>query len=338
MHRRHSVKLVVWAVLAALLAGDAGSQPSAQATQRGTVRSVSFGSQVLGTRKKAMVWLPPVYELEPGRRFPVAVYLHGFGGAETDWVEQGGIDRTLDSLTAGGMAPMIVVMPDGDDGFYTTWNWLGDYAACRRNFTPRPPETADTYCVPWPKYDDYIARDLVQFIDSTFRTIRRAGARAIAGLSMGGYGAITLALDYPDVFGAAASHSGVLSPLLVTNDLQPRYATAMAELREKWGERWFPRLSPIFGEDTAAWWARDPAKRARRLLGRGGSIPALMADVGVDDPFLDQNRAFRGEMTRLGVALHYNEAPGSHDWAYWRRQSVHSLLWIADKLGAASQN
>ncbi|MGQ0764228.1 MAG: alpha/beta hydrolase [Gemmatimonadota bacterium] len=332
------MRWLVWSALGALLGGGAGSQLPAQASQRGTVTTLSFWSQMLGTRKSAKVWLPAAYDGEPNRRFPVAVYLHGIGGTETDWIEQGALDRTLDSLTAAGMPPMIVVMPDGDDGFYTTWNWLGDYAACRRNFTPRPPETADTFCVPWPKYDDYIARDLVQFVDTTLRTISNRSGRAIAGLSMGGYGAITLALNYPDVFSAAASHSGVLSPLLVTNDSQFTYAAEMRELREKWGERWYPRLTPIFGEDTAAWWARDPARRARRLLDREAPVPALMADVGVDDPFLGQNRAFRSEMTRLGTLLRYSEAPGSHDWEYWRRQSVHSLLWIADKLRAASRN
>src|SRR5580765_444325 len=112
---------------------------------------------------------------------------------------------TFDSLVAAGMPEMIVVMPDGDDGWYTTWNWLGDWAACKRK-PPRPDEAADRYCVPWPHYDDYIARDLVSYIDSHYRTRADRAHRGIAGLSMGGYGAIALALGYPDVFAAAASH------------------------------------------------------------------------------------------------------------------------------------
>ena len=116
----------------------------------------------------------------------------------------------MDSLVAAGRPEMILVFPDGDDGWYTTWNALNNTAACRADTLRREP--AATYCVPWPKYDEYVARELVAHVDSSYRTHPRREHRGIAGLSMGGYGAISLALRYPDVFAAAASHSGVLSP------------------------------------------------------------------------------------------------------------------------------
>ena len=170
----------------------------------GRVAADSFWSQALGIRKQFVVYLPPSYETNTARRYPVAYYLHGMWGDEWNWVRSGGIDRTLDSLTARGLPEMIVVMPDGDDGWYTTWNNLGNNADCRRGKPPdRQTESVDAYCVPWPKYDDYIARDLVARVDSSYRTIQSRDGRAIAGLSMGGYGAISLALAYPDVFSAA---------------------------------------------------------------------------------------------------------------------------------------
>jgi len=70
-----------------------------------------------------MVWLPPSYASQPQRRYPVAYYLHGAFGDENNWVNQGRLAATLDSLVAAGMPEMIVVMPDGDDGFYSTWNF-----------------------------------------------------------------------------------------------------------------------------------------------------------------------------------------------------------------------
>ncbi len=80
----------------------------------------------------------------------------------------GAIDRTLDSLVAAGLPEMIVIMPDGDDGWYTTWNNLGNNAECRRVEAAGScsPRRWTRYCVPWPKYDDYIARDLVARVDS----------------------------------------------------------------------------------------------------------------------------------------------------------------------------
>src|SRR5438132_1584842 len=73
-------------------------------------------------------------------------------------------------------------------------------------------ESPERFCVEHQRYAEYIARDLVAFIDSTYRTARDRSHRGIAGLSMGGWGAMTLALSNPDIFGAAASHSGVLVP------------------------------------------------------------------------------------------------------------------------------
>src|SRR5215207_2344427 len=211
------------------LAAAPGSGPQpAVATPPSRVAADSFWSQALGIRKQFVVYLPPSYDGTSTRRYPVAYYLHGHAGDEWNWVRAGRIDRTLDSLIAGGVPEMIVVMPDGDDGWYTTWNNLGNNADCRRSTPPgRRSESVDAFCVPWPKYDDYITRDLVARVDSVYRTIPSRTARAIAGLSMGGYGAVSLALAYPDVFSAAASHSGVLSPLFVGPHpyaAPPRYA------------------------------------------------------------------------------------------------------------------
>jgi len=303
----------------------------------GRVAADSFWSQALGIRKQFVVYLPPSYETNPARRYPVAYYLHGMWGDEWNWVRSGGIDRTLDSLTARGLPEMIVVMPDGDDGWYTTWNNLGNNADCRRGKPPdRQTESVDAYCVPWPKYDDYIARDLVARVDSSYRTIQSRDGRAIAGLSMGGYGAISLALAYPDVFSAAASHSGVVSPLFKgPHPYAPpsRYASTEAELRQNSGNLW-PAMVLAFGRDTTGWWPRDPGRRAARAVSTDRArLPALMLDVGVSDNYVDQSRDLHATLQRLGVAHAYAEWPGAHNWDYWRAHARESLKWIGGRIG-----
>ena len=87
---------------------------------------------MLGTSKHARVYLPPSYDAAT-RHYPVVYYLHGATGRETDWTVNGRLAETMDSLVAIGMPEMIVVMPDGDDGWYTTWNALGNFSECTRN-------------------------------------------------------------------------------------------------------------------------------------------------------------------------------------------------------------
>lgn len=302
---------------------------------RGTVVTDTLWSQSLGTRKAAVIYLPPSYALQSDHRYPVAYYLHGLGGRETDWTAQGHINTVLDSLIAGGMREMIIVMPDGDDGWYTTWNSLADQAACRRNTQRR--EGADTYCVAWPHYDDYIVRDVVEFTDGKYRTIANRAHRAIAGLSMGGYGALALATGYPEVFGAAASHSGVISPLFAGPepfDGHPRWAPSGAALEKGW-KRYWTTMGPAFGRDTTAWAARDPGRRLGKLVAKRGALaaPALFVDCGTEDELINESRAFHWAAEQLGVAVTYHEWPGKHEWLYWRAHVAEGLHWIADRFG-----
>ena len=319
---------IVLALVASLAPGVARAD-----TVRGEVRADTIWSQALGVQKRLLVYLPPSYRQQPARRFPVAFYLHGAWGAEDDWVTLGHIDRAMDSLVAAGLSEMIVVLPDGDDGWYTTWNTLNNTAACRADTTRREP--AATYCVPWPKYDEYVARELVAHVDSSYRTLARREHRGIGGLSMGGYGAISLALRYSEVFAAAASHSGVLSPRYsgqAPYAPPTRYAATVDTIRARYAPALWALMRPAFGRDTAAWRARDPVVYAQHLVASGARAPVLFVDVGREDPFLEQNRAFRADVTALGIPLRYSEWPGKHDWAYWRAHVVESLRWMAESI------
>ena len=319
--------------LSAALQAQAKLQPGAsRAADRPAVHSDTLWAQSLGIRKVLTVYLPPSYATARARRYPVLIYLHGLTGSERNWVDNGALDRTLDSLVAAGQPEAIVVMPDGDDGWYTTWNSLVTAAACAADTSRR--EAVEQYCVPWPHYDDYIARDIVQHVDAHYRTLPDRQHRGIAGLSMGGLGAIALALAYPTVFGAAASHSGVLSPrLLGPKPWAPPsvYATDSIGLRATtpWLWKW---MAPVFGRDTTGWIARDPVRmagRASRTAAAGGAgLPALRVDCGVDESFIGQNRDFHATLLRLGVSHEYAEWPGKHDWLYWRTHAVESIVFL----------
>lgn len=317
--------------VALLFAPPAAPAPPAP---RGTVRVERFFAPALGVEKHYLVYLPPSYATAPTKRYPVAYYLHGFSGDEADWVSLGSLDVVADSLIAGGMPEMIIVMPDGDDGWYTNWEEPPEpYDACLVDTLVN--RAAPALCVVQAHYEDYIARDLVRHVDSTYRTLADRRHRGIAGLSMGGFGAVTLAVEHSDLFAAAASHSGVLSPLYAGPHpfaTPPRYHTSSDSLAASWRGMW-AAIAPAFGRTIASWRARDPAQLVRRLAAAGGPMPALFLDVGAHDGLADQARAFHAELATLGISSTYAEWPGGkHDWKYWHAHVGESLRWLAERI------
>ena len=331
--RGHPGVLIRSAALAAVIALTLPVAPAARAQPKGRVVTDTLWAGALGTRKELRVYLPPSYDAQPQRRYPVVYYLHGWTGNERNWVEVGRLDSIADSVMRAGVPEMIIAMPDGDDSWYTTWNTLENAAACRRDTVRTEP--ASSYCVSWPHYDDYIVNNVVSHVDRKYRTKADREHRGIAGLSMGGYGAVTLAMNNPNVFAAAASHSGVLAPELPATDSSGRIregAERVAALREYYRGTW-ASLALAFGRDSTAWRARDPSRIASRVFRTKPHRPALHIDVGVADRYLPQNRAFHAELTRLGVSHVYRELPGTHNWVYWRANLPASLAWLGTVVG-----
>jgi len=146
----------------------------------------SLKGNLLGdpTEQEIVVYLPPSYEDAPAKRFPTVYILHGYTGSSKTWSDPAGVNlKGLMSEIFNGakIQEMIIVAPNGwnayKGGFYTNSTVNGNW-------------------------EDYIYRDVVQYVDSNYRTIARAESRGIAGHSMGGYGALTIAMKHPDVFGA----------------------------------------------------------------------------------------------------------------------------------------
>jgi len=322
------------AALLLALAGSAAAQsaPAARPSQRGTVQVRSFYSAALGARKRFLVYLPPSYPRR-GTRYPVVYLLHGRTGNEAEWLAKGDLDAVADSVFAAGPPPLILVMPDGDNSFWVNWEASPGVAACAGDSLLA--EAPSSFCVPVSRYGDYVARDLVAQVDSAFRTLADRAHRGVAGLSMGGTGALTLALTYPDVFSAVAALSSVAAPFY----LGPRpyqapagQARSLGDLEEAMGRPLGPFTRARWGPDTAAWWRHDPERAARRLRDSGRGLPAIWLEVGTGDPYLDENRAFAAALRELHVAHQYLEREGGHQWSYWRAHLGETLRWFQHRL------
>lgn len=139
--------------------------------------------------RSVAVYLPASYATSPSKRYPVVYLLHGFGGTEQEWTGLAPLKPAMDTLVrAGVVREMIIVMPNGknavDGSFYTNSVTTGNW-------------------------DDFISKELVSYIDNTYRTLARPESRGLAGHSMGGYGTFTLGMRHAgDVYGALYSLSG----------------------------------------------------------------------------------------------------------------------------------
>jgi S-formylglutathione hydrolase FrmB len=298
------------------------------APARGTVREGTFRSEALGVDKRYLAWLPAGYDREPARRWPVLYMLHGLGGNERDWLDAGKLDEAADGVSLQA----IVVMPDGDAGFYADATTTPDYEACLHTgsrFNHR--ETPASYCVKKADYETYVVRDLVGHVDATFRTRAERSGRAIGGLSMGGFGALSLALRHPDLFGAAASHSGVVALFYVGPHPYVRGQEQLGADVERWGRgvgAIGELVRGIFGHDVANWRAHDPAT----LL---GELPKdklqLYLDCGTEDGFeLQDSAAYVHDLLDgRGVAHTYYRGPGRHDFSFWRQRLPRSLEFFS---------
>ena len=230
------------------------------------------------------------------RRYPVLYLLHGADSDYRSWTRDG------DAQAITARAAMIVVMPDGgSNGWYTDW-----YQGAR------PVQ---------PRWETYHVGGLVPWIDATYRTIASRRGRAVAGLSMGGYGALSYAARHPGTFAAAASFSGALE----------------VGSADAWGER---------NANEARWRAHLPISIAARLrslalveLRTGDGPPGPLDRPGTkpDCPgcaleryLLRGNVRLHARLRALGIRHVWDDyGPGTHDWPYWRRDLRETLPDLA---------
>lgn len=253
------------------------------------LRVVTVQSKILDQRRNVLVYVPAEY-CRSRKHYPVLYLLHGGGGTELDWAARGRVHVTLDWLMgSGAIQPMIVAMPNdglyGGGTFFTKWyDGTGDF-------------------------EKVFLKEIVPAVEQAVRVKAGREDRAIAGLSMGGYAAMTLSLRNPSMFCAAASLSGLTMP-------------ASPAILGRLARRIF---GPVKGRGTAWRRQRDPRYLVTRRKNRD---VALHLNCGRNDFLLQLNHKFHRLLERLGRQHEYMEFAGKHDWAYWRKHVVEALMFV----------
>ena len=249
------------------------------------------------------VYLPDGHA-EGLERYPVLYLLHGYGADRFQWLDSGRIAEARDGLIAAGrLPPVIAVMPEGGNSWYVdsaAFGGPGDY------------ETA-------------IVRDLVAEVDRSFRTEAKPGARAIAGLSMGGFGALRLAFRHPEVFGAVAAMSpAIWKPGALSWSHGPAsmpHEAAAAKFHRTTG--------PSF--DARVMEAQVPFAEVPTLL-EAPEPPRIMLTVGDDDWFAHYDGTVEMflDLRSAGLKPELRVADGGHDWNHWRPMATEVLEFLAE--------
>ena len=239
---------------------------------------LTYFSQVLVKQTSATV-LYPESGIGP---FPVFYLLHGLSDDHSMWLRNTRLEAYM-----GGI-PMIVVMPDGHRRFYT------------RNHDG-------------PDYAKHLAEELPARIEAMFHAKATGKARCIGGLSMGGYGAMRLALGYPGRYVSANSFSGALN--VAGNDR----------------DKWVPEYHQVFGPSPLGT-DHDLVALAKKAK-RKNKLPKLMIDCGVDDHLIQENRDFHAALDELGIKHGYAEYPGAHTWDYWDLHIRDAIAFHCKALG-----
>jgi S-formylglutathione hydrolase len=304
--------------------------------QNGTIKTdefhfVSLEANLIGDspRRSTLVFLPPGYERQKKMRYPVVYLLHGFNGfgvGNKGWIRAGGnfnVETISRLITEMKIRPMIVVMPDGSNRYggsiytnsITTGNW-----------------------------EDYIALELVAFIDKNYRTLPRAESRGIAGHSMGGYGALKIAMKHPDVFGAVYGTSSCCmtytpTPVNAQSVIAARKLTSFEEADKAsfavrvsfaFAAAWSPNpMKPPFfseypfGENSddseqstavsARWQANIPTYMADQYVTSLRRLRGIAFDAGTQEAAIQSaNRQFAESLKRNKVEHTFEVFDGGH--------------------------
>jgi S-formylglutathione hydrolase FrmB len=273
------------------------------------------------------VYLPPSYETEKNRRYPVVYLLHGYTNTDEGWYgpnTKSGFESAKTSLpevaakamVSHAAREMILVMPNA-------------YTIYQGSMYSDSPTTGD--------WEAYITRDLVQYIDSHYRTIPERASRGLAGHSMGGYGTIRLAMKYPDVY----SSIYILSACCLSANLTPGQGQAKAEAVHTPAEgakadrgtvttlaeaaAWSPdpKNAPFFfdlptkdGQPqfpvVARWVANAPLAMLDQYVTNLKKLHAIAIDVGDKDNLAASNKHLSEALTRFGLRNTFEEYDGDH--------------------------
>ncbi|GAA1983450.1 alpha/beta hydrolase [Catenulispora subtropica] len=260
-----------------------------------TIETWEWPSAALGVVKRADVLVPQTC-LSAERKAAVLILLHGYGGSRSTWLTRTRLVEHLSGLD------LVVVLPESGRRWF-----INDDRGLR--------------------YEDYLVRELVPFVDENYAVHLRHGLRAIGGFSMGGAGALMQALRHPGLFTVVASHAGAF-------EAPSRVGDPYAGLRD---ERDF--MIPTEAAHERVW--GPPGSAVRRLYdlpamvdsGRASGL-SVYADVGAQDypRIVEMNRRMALKLRTAGFDLEFHERRGSHDLEYLDRALPFSLRYVDDKI------
>ena len=243
------------------------------------IDTLTIKSKVLKRETKVLI-ISPTNSGDYDERYPVIYLLHGYGGDHMSWI---GVAPQLKNQA--DQQKIIFVCPDGGKG-----SWYFD----------SPIDSSI-------RYESYITKELVPFIDVHFSTQAKASSRAITGLSMGGHGAMYLAIRHIDLFGAAGSTSGGVDFTPFPNKWDIDKALGDYKLnKERWRQYTVLYLVEKLRNDQIS----------------------IIIDCGLDDFFLDVNRSLHKKLLELKINHEYIEPPGGHSAIYWRNNIDRQIIFF----------
>lgn len=256
------------------------------------VEYLTFHSEILDREVPYALYLPPSYK-ESDDKYPVLYFLHGANENEKRWSTRGLTDLMLDRMIADGeIGEFIVAIPFGANSFYTN-------------------------SVSGERWEDMVIQEFIPMIESTNRVIGTRSGRAISGISMGGYGALKLAMRYPDMFSSVSAHSAMLLDDFDDANIDPRRAQLYTVLFES-----------IFGINKSMdyWDQNNPLRMARES--DLGDL-AIYFDCGTEDEygFYEGATELHEILEARGIAHEFHLYPGPHGWDFARQHTAASLTF-----------
>jgi len=234
---------------------------------------------------KAVIIRPDNYS--DAKELPVLYLLHGYSGNYAAWITGAkGFEKAADTYQ------MMIVCPDGG---YGSWYW-------------------DSPVDPDFQYETYVSKELINWIDNKYKTIKSSKGRAITGLSMGGHGALFLAFRHQDVFGAAGSMSGGVDirPFPLNWDMAKRLGN-YSEQPERWEKNTVINLLYLLQPNSLK----------------------LIIDCGTEDFFYRVNENLHAQLLLRNIPHDYITRPGAHDWLYWSNAIHYQLLFMSNYFKSA---
>lgn len=249
--------------------------------QGAAVDTVDVFSNAMQKSYKCVVIKPAAYKNKKAH-FPVMYLLHGYGGWYSNWLL-----RVPSLQELADQHQLMIVCPDGG---FSSW------------YLDSPVDSAI-------KFETYITREVISFIDARYRTIPDRTGRAITGLSMGGHGGLFLGFRHAELFGACGSMSGgvYLRPFPKNWDLAKRLGDTL--------------------NHSSNW---EKYSVINIIEKKPSDSLAIIIDCGTEDFFYTVNHALHEKMLRLRIAHDYIERPGRHDWAYWSNAVRYQALFFSE--------